>query len=149
MIAYCWQSGLIGFGPAMPKGTIEILRGQAKKATNMSDINELLTTLVRVTQHLNDALYTHIYDTENGEEIPADCTTTKVIEEAQKIIAKHTVRVIVKVEGGVVQGIAVDSSFVDAVVLDLDDLNDEEEGSEERARLKALQQEYEPMERVF
>jgi hypothetical protein len=30
MIAYCWQSGLIGFGSRPPKGTLRIASGPAK-----------------------------------------------------------------------------------------------------------------------
>ena len=28
MIAYCWRTGLIGFGQSVPRGAVEILRGK-------------------------------------------------------------------------------------------------------------------------
>lgn len=31
MVAYCWQTGVIGFGPRVPKGAILIMGGSGQK----------------------------------------------------------------------------------------------------------------------
>lgn len=74
---------------------------------------------------IEDAITTHIYDEDNGDEIPSDCVYTATVAEIDAFLAgaeQPEVRVLVRVRGGQVEAIETDRpmSGLRVVVADFD-----------------------------